>query len=261
MVRNGYVPAAICALLALAEPAFAAPIFYGNFVGNTVKYVGVTEDSGTDPTPLFGAPVISGDTLDFNPVSFNSFSSGALGNDITDGTLTFFVEALPGNAISTLILNERGDVTLSGFGNNQTFAAAYAAIFISILQIDGIDINPIDLQGTMTVTPSGGTFELGTDGGGGSQYKAIWTGSKTFDILGAITSLGVIPDLGVTKLSVNLDNALITLSQEGTSAFIAKKDSKGVSISVPEVSPTSMLVVAFAGAWLVRRAKASRVAA
>jgi hypothetical protein len=261
MVRFSLVPAYICALVALSSPSFAAPIFYGDFVGSTVQFFGVTEDSGTDATPLFGAPVVAGDTLDFNPKSFNSFSTGAAGNDITDGTLTFFVQSLPGFSIKTLKLSEQGDVTLSGFGNNKTFAAAYASIFVDILAIDGNLIDPISLFGSMVVTPSGGTFELLADGGGGPLYKTIWTGSKTFDIAAAIASLPIVPELGVTAISVTLDNTLVTLSQEGTSAFIAKKDAKGVSISVPEVSPLTMIALAALVTVVMTRIRFKRVAA
>ena len=86
-------------LAAFASAAGAAAIDYGDYVGIDVKYLQVTEDSGTDATPLFGTPNLAGNTLDFNPPSFNSSSSGAGGVDITDGTLTFMVEAKPNNLI------------------------------------------------------------------------------------------------------------------------------------------------------------------
>ena len=50
----------------------AAPINYGNFNGTNVMYLGVTEDSSTDPTPLFGPPTVTNDSLSFNPVSFGA---------------------------------------------------------------------------------------------------------------------------------------------------------------------------------------------
>src|SRR5688500_9104212 len=47
----------------------AAPINYGDFVGSTVTYRMVTEDSGTDTVPpcMYCAPTVGGDTLNFNP--------------------------------------------------------------------------------------------------------------------------------------------------------------------------------------------------
>src|SRR5262245_944373 len=77
------------ALLIWASTANSAPINYGNFNSPNVSYLQVTEDSTTDPVPpaLFGAPILSGDSLSFNPVNFAANSSGG-GSDSTDGTLT-----------------------------------------------------------------------------------------------------------------------------------------------------------------------------
>src|SRR5947207_4379405 len=74
------------ALLLLSSRIGAVPINYGNFNGTNVMYLNVTEDSSTDPTPLFGAPTVSDDALSFNPSGFGATSSGG-GTDLTDGTL------------------------------------------------------------------------------------------------------------------------------------------------------------------------------
>ena len=51
-------------------PTFCcAQINYGSHMGTHVTYVNVTEDSGEDePLPLFGAPTVTGNSIDFNPV-------------------------------------------------------------------------------------------------------------------------------------------------------------------------------------------------
>src|SRR3972149_755246 len=67
--------------------AQAAPINYGSFMGNTVTYVDVTENSATDPqyfppvvfppnpaAGLSGKPVVGGDSLDFMPINFFAIS-------------------------------------------------------------------------------------------------------------------------------------------------------------------------------------------
>src|SRR5215510_6970817 len=64
---------AIC-LISVVVPAYAASINYGSFPGATVMYTDVTESSVTDPVPLFGAPVVSGDSIDFTPVNFAASS-------------------------------------------------------------------------------------------------------------------------------------------------------------------------------------------
>lgn len=225
-----------------ASAALAAPINYGDFDGNTVMYLDVTEDSGTDTPPLFGAPSISADTLDFNPVSFNSSSTGAGGVDITDGTLTFMVMAKSGYFVEQLLFTEAGDVTLAGFGNDGTFASVTAEYIIEIVEVDNVAINPIQFQASMTFTPSNGDYGLQTDGGGGPTYSGAWSGSLVTDIHAALINSQLPFSLGATKVNVTLDNTLTTLSQDGTSSFIAKKDTDGVTITeFPEPASAALL--------------------
>ena len=105
--RTQCVPAAILALGLLGvcpmASATAAAINYGDFLGTTVTFYQVTEDSGTDPTPLFGAPTLSGDALSFNPPSFNASSQLQTPPlDFTDGTLTTTIMANQGQSIEEL---------------------------------------------------------------------------------------------------------------------------------------------------------------
>ena len=60
-VLSGAVVAAALVSLCFAPSSFAAPINYGDFPGTSVTFLDVTEDSATDPTPLFGAPALAGD--------------------------------------------------------------------------------------------------------------------------------------------------------------------------------------------------------
>src|SRR3990172_6972076 len=75
--------------------ADAAPINYGDFVGNTVTYRMVTEESGSDTVPpcMYCAPTVGGDTLNFNPVGYDPSSSNGSVADITDGQLLFLIES------------------------------------------------------------------------------------------------------------------------------------------------------------------------
>jgi hypothetical protein len=232
-----------------ANSASAVPINYGDFMGNSVTYKMVTEDSATDPTPLFGAPTVTGDTLDFNPVGFAASSMGG-GADITDGQLSFMVQAKPGQSINNILIKEFGDTTLAGVvpvNSTITSTVVRMPVFIDIVEVNGVGINPIKLSGSSlppivaTFNPSNGDFYLGVDGGGGPLYHTTWTGQLFVD-LNAIQK-------GITKINVNLDNVLIAVSQQGTSALIAKKDFFTVTTNIPE--PTSfglaLLAVAFAG--------------
>jgi hypothetical protein len=248
LLRYIAVGAAALAAAALSSPSEAAPINYGDFVGINVIYKAVTEDSGTDPTPLFGAPNLAGDTLDFNPPSFNSSSTGAGGVDITDGTLTFMIEAKPNQVIDELQFSEAGDFTLAGFGGTGTFASVTADLFIDIVEVDDISINAIQIITSMTFTPSDGDWDLLNDGPG-PAVNGTWTGSVDVDLLQVLADEGIEFTDGVTKVNVTLDNTLVTVSENGTSSFIAKKDTKGFSVTaMPE--PHAALLLGLAAALL-----------
>lgn len=228
--------------LLLASAAGAVPINYGDFTGATVKYVDVTEDSGTDPTPLYGSPSVAGDALNFDPVSFNSSSTGAGGVDITDGTLTFMIEALSGSVIDMVNFSEAGDFTLVGLGGAGTFASVSAFFFVDIVEVDGVSITPIQIVTSMTFTPSDGDWDLLNDGPG-PLVNGTWSGSVDVDVKQALLDAGVSFTNGATKVSVALDNTLTTLSEAGTSAFIAKKDFKGLSVTaMPEPTTAALLL-------------------
>src|SRR3989304_1258041 len=128
------VTGVVAMLLATSGVLQAAPINYGNFMGNTVTYIDVTENSGTDPqhyppnafppdpnAGLFGKPIVSGDSLDFTPLNFFAISDFSVPPfDPTDGHLTFMVAAKPGKAISNINIEEGGSLRLAGFGPDVT---------------------------------------------------------------------------------------------------------------------------------------------
>jgi len=89
---------------------------------------------------LFGAPTVSGDSIDFNPTGFGAFASNG-GLDITDGQLTFKVQAKPSFAINTMNFGEAGITTLTGVGTNVTHTDVSAVGMINILAIDGSTLN------------------------------------------------------------------------------------------------------------------------
>jgi hypothetical protein len=233
------------ALLFLAVTAQQSPgaqINYGTFMGTHVTYVNITEDSGADePLPLFGAPTVTGNSIDFNPVGFDAASANG-GSDITDSNLVFMVTAKSGSRIQSITLNESGDVTLAGNvgpGTMSTAAAVFASGVVDIHEVNFAGINHISVPFSMTFNPSGGTYFLGTDGGGGPIFNTQWSGSVTIPIEQILIANGfmippgpVDPDGGATKISIDLDNTLVAVSQSGTSATVSKKDFGGISIRV-----------------------------
>src|SRR5262245_9917204 len=81
-----------------------ASINYGNFgpVPPGISFIGVTEDSLTDAPPLYGAPSSYPIGLDFDPLGFVAFKSGA-GSDTTNGELKFtLTSSLLGVRIDTI---------------------------------------------------------------------------------------------------------------------------------------------------------------
>ena len=127
---------------------------------------------------FFGAPTVSGDSLDFDPVGFGASTTGG-GVDVTDGNLAFMVKAKPGNAINNIQIAERGDTTLAGFGTDTTFTSVTMQGVLNIYEVDFAGINSIAIPIAITnFSPSGGDYGLGTDGGGGPLATASgWVGS------------------------------------------------------------------------------------
>src|SRR5688500_2891128 len=69
---------AVLILASVPRVATAAQINYGSHMGTHVTYVNVTEDTGaSEPLPLFGAPTVTGNSMDFNPVGFDAASAAA----------------------------------------------------------------------------------------------------------------------------------------------------------------------------------------
>ena len=228
--------------LVAVQFADAAPINYGTFAGNTVTYVDVTEDSNSgDTLPLFGAPIVSGDSIDFNPVGFDANATGAAGNDITSSQLSFMVVAQDpfGSdfGITNINFSEAGDTTIAGVGSDLTMTSVTATVIININEVDGAGINTVTVPAALTFTPSGGTYGLGTDGGGGPVFHTAWSGSLFVDLNAALIANNVPFDVGATKISVDISNSLAATSENGTFAVIAKKDFGGVSVTVNMPDP------------------------
>jgi PEP-CTERM motif len=246
------VMGAVLLSIVMRSASDGAPINYGNHTGTTVNYIDVTEDSATDAVPLFGAPIYSGDSIDFNPVGFDSTSSGSGGSDTTNGNLSFMVEAHSGNAINNLNFSEAGQTTMTGSGTDATSTSVTADGTLTISHVDGIAITPVVQPIALAFTPSGGTYGLATDGGGLPIFHTQWSGSLLVNVAQILTQASVPFTLGATKISVVVDNELSSASQAGTSAIISKQDFGGISITInmpggggdPEIPEPSSLALA-----------------
>jgi hypothetical protein len=259
----------LLSLALLAPTASGAQINYGTFMGTDVSYVNITEDTGAnEPLPLFGSPTVTGNSIDFNPVGFDAVSSNG-GSDITNSNLVFMVTAKSNSRIQSLTLTEAGDTTLAGNvspGSMGTSSAVFASGVVDIHEVDFQGINHISVPFSFTFSPSGGTYFLGTDGGGGPIFNTQWSGSVTLPIEQILIANGfdIDRDSGATKISVDLDNVLVAVSQTGTSAVIDKKDFGGVSIrvnvpgagvAIPEPGAFALAGIGMAGLIMKRRCR------
>jgi hypothetical protein len=239
----------------LNHVATAATINYPDPpMGNTVSYVGISETSLTDPVPLFGAPFVSGDSIDFNPTGFGAFAAGGA-NKLTDGQLVFMVLAKQGFGISNINFAEAGITTLAGIGTDNTYTDVSATGRVDIQAVDGAPINTISVPINLTFAPNGnGTFHLVSDAGLGLS-SLPWTGSQLVNLDQALTAHSIPFQLGATKISIDLDNGLVAQSEQGTFSLIDKKDFGGLAVTVnmphggggPDIPEPASLVLAFLG--------------
>src|SRR3989440_5317494 len=213
---------ALAVVIGLCCRLGAAPINYGNFNGTNVMYLGVTEDSSTDPTPLFGPPTVTNDSLSFNPVSFGATATGAGGVDLTDGTLKSTIMTVGTKRIHKVSFAEAGDYTFAGaIGTTATAASVGTSFFLQVVELDGVGVAPITFTGNMTFTPSGGTFDFVNDPHGPA---VLWSGSVAFDIDSLLATHNPPITGQATKILLSLDNSLNATSEAGTAALIKKKE-------------------------------------
>lgn len=198
-------------VFSVASYVQADSINYGNFDGNTLTYIDVTETS-MEPLPLYGQPEIFGDNLSMPGTGFISQSENGEINFL-DGRLSFMIEADPGTTINS--------VTIREFGAFFTFGED------SIASISGIAFVET-LEGGLF----SGTFDFINFGIDGLPQSGDWIRELTITF----------PE--TTKITVNLDNQLFTFADTPGLAFI---DKKGVDIFpggvvIPE--PTSAAILA-----------------
>jgi hypothetical protein len=275
--RLAAVAGAILFVSVLSHPVLAAQMNYGSHAGTHVTYVNVTEDSGADePLVLFGPPTVTGNSMDFNPTGFDSESED-VDADITDSNLVFMATANSGSRISQITLSEAGNTSLSGnvtVGSMNTASAVFGSGVLDIHEVNFTGINHISVPFSFTINPSGGTYFLGTDGGGGPVFNTNWTGNVTLDVDAILIANGFVippgpidPDGGATKISIDLDNTLVAVSQDGTESQIIKTDfnvgiirsnvptEPGGDPEIPEPATFVLAGLSLVGLGLVRRSR------
>lgn len=228
-----------------AHPSFGASISYGDFgpIPPGITFGNVTESSGTDAVPLYGAPELVPGGIDFDPTGFvASATSGA--QDITDGQLNLVLSGSSQVSITSIHLAELGDYSLAGAGTPATQALVGAVLHVTVTQINGVDVAPI----TLSAANGSISFNLVVNPG----VVQPWSLGVTLDIA---AQLGA--EQRATRVEVAIDNQLLALSELGSLAFIAKKDFRlDVGTEVPE--PSLLLLLFGAGTVLSAAARRAR---
>ncbi len=256
--HNLLTPALLLAGLFVVADSADAAIMYGDFSDippGAVIYQDVSESSFTNPVPppLYGAPSVTGNLLDFDPSGFGVSASGGAANTV-DGQLNFTVKALPGAGITSFAIIESGDFSFSGIlPAPGTFVSASAGATVTILEVDGVA-----LPGPIAVFASDlFVTDYPTTGGAPVTGLLPWSLATSVDLASAIPFPFV---SGATLFEVAINNQLqATTAVLGHQAAIAKKDFKIVVIGdlepnmIPEPSSFALLAVAGLAIATVRR--------
>jgi hypothetical protein len=251
---------AVTAAMLTASVSQAAIFSYINQFGSSVTFTNISENTHADPNPLFGAPTVSGDTLDFSPNNFFAAVQPGPGGDLTDGLLKFRGVSLPGFAMENIKFAEGGAFSTTGFGTNATFVDVGAVGFIDVFEVDNVLINKVTIPIGLTFSfgsngaQNDGKWRLGTEGFANGN---LWTGMQLIDIKQELINRGVPVVNGATLIDVVIDNSLYAQAESNlTNALIDKKDFFTVTVNVPE--PASCLLAIFglvAGVMVSRRSR------
>ena len=247
--RSAFALVLAVGLLGLtATNALAAA--YGNFVGSTVQFLGVSDLNG-----LYGAPNDPAgltDTLDFSPSGFEADCFVDPGcppvQTVVSDTLTLQIDANPGSFIDQLLLTEAGDTNLSSFINAVAATSVTANVFIDVLEIDNLPVNSVNANAAMVFT-NGGAFEHNDEGYG----THLWSGQLLVDLPTVIANAGATGQ--ATLIEISLSNTLTAYNESGATARIEKKDVDGLAITiVPEPGTALLMGLGLAGLASIRRA-------
>ncbi|MEM7314898.1 MAG: PEP-CTERM sorting domain-containing protein [Planctomycetota bacterium] len=243
----------LCTTLLLAfatSTAVNAEFLYGDFNGDCVDFLMVTESNSHEPDLFYGTQSTSGDTLIINPTDFRVEVPEGPGVDFLDSQLEMMIMAIPSsNSILAIEFDEFGDYFLSG-------DASVSAAVNWFMNVPGV--------GT-----TGGTLQFTDSTTAGNTTTGVWALDLDIDLANSTANGLPLVDLatgddfiipeGTNKVTFEFDNSLFAVAaDELSTASIAKKASNGITIDVhtecvPEPSAASLLMLGMVGFLLGNR--------
>lgn len=237
--RKALMLMSVVACIGIGAKAHAAPVYYGDFIGQNVSFLDVHEDSATDPPPLYqvagSQPILETqaiggvqyDRLIFSPGAAFRASAHSGAYDETDGLLRFTLALNPNAVLLDMNLTEGGDwVTCGG----ATFVGASGAMIAT----QGSNIRGTTIDSLF--------------------YDGIWTGHATLD-LSTFTDNGTILIAIDNILEAFADEADGDVDQIFPRARIAKKAFVIEIATVPE--PGTLMLLAGGTLFVFRRNRRS----
>ena len=220
------LPALTVLVCALSVPTQALTT-YDDRMSADFGFTGLREETNTagDPEPIYGDPILSGDSLVFAPTDFTSSASGGV-SDQTAATFQGMITSLDpfSTRIDQLVLQEQGDFDLTGSGGVATSASVLAGLAIVVLEVnDGGVITPTSIDNMENFFLN---FDTPTQGGD-------WTGTAIIDVAHLVKK-GFGIDAFATKVLFTFDNVLSTTSESGSTAFMQNKTDVLSLIVIPE---------------------------
>ena len=206
-----------------AVSANAAMMNYGTFVGDTITFADVTEESLGDNL-LYDDFDVLNDTLLFDSSGFGVLSPSP-GSDLADSEIELMIVANTGYAITMINYAEEGDFTIVG----DALVNVGLPYFWEIVEVDGVAIVPI--------VGSGQTSFASTFVGAGQ----LWGLSFELDVeqllADAEAERGEI-GTSITKINLRFDNSITATSNNASSvAFLKKKQILGLTVASTEFIP------------------------
>lgn len=219
--------------------ASAASISYGNLgpVPPGVSFVDITESSGTDAVPLYGAPSAFATGLAFTPTPAFAAQSNLGGGDLTDGQINYTVVA-PGG-VKQVDFAEGGVYSLIGAGTAATQTFAAASLRAIVTEINGISVAPINL------TPSLGSTAFNLVANAGANQS--WQIALTVNVASQLAGLGYTPNDLPTRVDVVIDNQLGAISELTSQASISKTTFGITTGGIPEPNSLALAGLALCG--------------